>query len=61
MTVKVEALYPMAYETIADVVDDLPRFINEVHNARRLHLALGYLSPQQSEDRNSRQAAKSAA
>lgn len=59
-TLKVEGVYPMAFEVHEDVVEQFPRSI-EKYNARRLHSALGYRSPDQFEEENALPPVKTAA
>ena len=59
-TLKVEGVYPLEFETAEDVAEQLPTFI-EKYNARRLHSSLGYLSPEQYEQRYARSPVKDVA
>ena len=51
---------PLAFESAEDVAEHLPRFIDS-YNERRLHSALGYLSPNRFEEEQSRTPVKTAA
>jgi putative transposase len=44
-TLKHEEVYLYEYETLSDVENRLPYFIEQVYNLKRLHSSLGYMSP----------------
>jgi putative transposase len=50
-TLKQEEVYLANYETYLDVVDNLPRFIEEVYNEKRVHSGIDYLTPNELEER----------
>ena len=50
-TLKQEEVYLANYETYLDVVDNLPRFIEEVYNEKRVHSGIDYLTPSELEER----------
>jgi putative transposase len=49
-TLKAEEVYLTEYETIADVLKAVPRFIEAVYNEKRIHSSLNYFSPEEFEE-----------
>ncbi|WP_298223812.1 integrase core domain-containing protein [Acidocella sp.] len=56
-TLKVEEVYVAGYNNFADPAARLPGFIEQIYNAKRLHSALGYRSPEEFETQLAEQAA----
>jgi len=50
-TLKIEEVYMWEYETYADVVERIPYFIEEVYNRKRLHSSIGYMPPEEFENK----------
>ncbi|HEY9815117.1 MAG TPA: IS3 family transposase [Candidatus Obscuribacterales bacterium] len=48
-TLKYEEVYLWDYQTIEDVTKRIPYFLEEVYNQKRLHSALGYVTPNEYE------------
>jgi putative transposase len=48
-TLKQEEVYLSNYETYLDVIENFPTFIEEVYNEKRVHSAIGYLTPSELE------------
>lgn len=48
-TMKKEEVYFKDYKTMNDVIKNLPKFIDEVYNTKRLHSSLGYKTPEEFE------------
>ena len=54
-TLKNEEIYMYDYESYVDVIEQLPHFIEEVYNKKRLHSSLGYMPPDEFEETRKRE------
>lgn len=50
-TLKQEEVYLANYETYLDVLENLPTFIEEVYNEKRVHSGIDYLTPSELEEK----------
>jgi len=50
-TLKQDEVYLANYETYLDAIENLPRFIGEVYNEKRVYSGIGYLTPNELEER----------
>jgi putative transposase len=48
-TLKCEEVYLWDYHSLEDVKHRVPYFLQEVYNQKRLHSALGYVTPEEFE------------
>jgi putative transposase len=49
-TIKEEEVYLSDYQDFADAQRHIRRFLDDVYNVKRIHSALGYLTPREFED-----------
>lgn len=49
-TLKYEEVYLWEYESIVDVLERIPHFIDEVYNKKRVHSGIKYLPPEEFEE-----------
>lgn len=50
-TLKYDEIYMHEYETMLDVMERLPYFLEEVYNKKRLHSSLSYVPPEEFEEK----------
>lgn len=57
-TLKTDEVELRKYETYLDVIENVPRFIEEVYNKKRLHSGLDYCPPEEYEENLTKEASR---